>query len=189
MLWSQLDVCIIYRIEIIAMIDIKQLLYQLRKNHQNAQIARVNIVEAEDGITILIYTARPGILIGRRGAKIKELKDTLEAMFGLLKIQIVEVKSELEPVLIADAVMRNVERGISIDKILDRQSQMPLRFGAAGCRIVLSGPLENKQFKISSGDFVGDQPIDTKQDGVRYGVVEGRVKEGVIRCEVWIFIS
>ena len=153
----------------------------LRRDYQTAQIARVALRTAADGGRVVdVYSGRPGILIGKRGATAEKLGAWLDGVLGPIKLQIREIRRiELEPVLLADAVLGKLATGVPFASVLERQTALSVRAGARACRIAIYGEHgEHERHAIADGaaDF------DWTDGVVAHAAVDG----GAIRCEVWI---
>jgi small subunit ribosomal protein S3 len=163
-----------------------ELLAMVRRLRANAAVCSVTTTREGERTLVTIHTGRPGILIGRRGATAERVKQELAELLGTpVRLHIVEVRHvELEPLLVADAVLQNLSRGVDLDRTLERQSGAPLRAGATGCRIVLSGALGDHERTAQTPDAV--DPFDHEVEGVRHATSQGECGEGLLRCEVWI---
>ena len=151
---------------------------QLRAEHPNAAIARVEIDESSDELPVIkIFTGRPGILIGQRGATVEALKNQLDQELGPIKLNIVEVaRSELEPLLVADTVLLNLVRGVDLERTLAKNVKLAIRAGARGCRIELSGALGEH--------LASDGELDT--DALHEATETATAEAGELTCRVQI---
>ena len=140
------------------------LLKWFRTNHPNADVARAE----REGDVIRVWSARPGILIGRQGATVLAIKSELEKMLGAIKLDIHEIRTpEAEPLLVATSVLRMIDRGIDAEKAVDKALRSTQKLAKAGCRIRV-GELDRK-----TGDFL-------EGGGHASEEMNGRT------CEVWI---
>lgn len=140
------------------------LLRWFREHHPNADVARVET----EGTRVRVFSARPGILIGRQGATVIAIKGELEKMLGAVHLDIHEIRTpEAEPLLVATSVLRMIDRGIDPERAVEKALKNAARFAKAGCRVRV-------------GDL--DRKTDDFTDGGAYASEEmnGRT------CEVWI---
>jgi len=145
------------------------LLRWFRENQPNADVARVET----EGMHLRVYCARPGILIGKQGATVIAIKEALEKLLGAIHLEIREIRTpEAEPLLVATSVLRMIDRGIAIDKALEKSVKNAARFAKAGCRIRISGA--KGEHSRASDDF--------SEGGAVYATEE---MSGTV-CEVWI---
>jgi small subunit ribosomal protein S3 len=158
----------------------EELSARLRRDHPGANIADATVTTGDGKPKIQIRTARPGILIGKRGATIEKVKAWLDEIFGDCELDVLEIRrSELEPILLADHVIANVERGVVVDATLDRATRMAVRAGARAARVALAGAL-GEHFHEAFADDVAD--FDWTAAVVGHAAVDGQT----VRCEVWI---
>ena len=153
-----------------------ELFAALRRDYPTAQIARVVVREQE----VSVFTGRPGILIGKRGATIEKIKAWLDETLGPTRLAVHEIRRiELEPVLVADAVVMNLERGVALEPTLDRHAKLSVRAGARACRIAIYGALGEHERQAIAGEATA---FDWTDGIVGHAAVDG----ATVRCEVWV---
>jgi small subunit ribosomal protein S3 len=167
--------------------ELPDLFALVRAELPNAGIARVEAGATDAGdLVVEIRTARPGVVIGRRGATVEALRARLAELLepfrvrlglGPLRLSVIEIRQpELEPILVADHALQALASGLALDRALDRAVATSLRAGAAGVWIAVSGAL--------AGERAGGT-IDGVEGGER-AAVDGSVPAGAVRCEVAI---
>lgn len=154
-----------------------------------AGIAWVEIERAADRVTVNIQTARPGIVIGKRGAEVDKLKSELERMTARqISINIKEVrKAETDAQLVAENVALQLERRIAFRRAMKRAVTSAMRFGAKGVRIACGGRLGGAEMARREWYREGRVPLHTVRADIDYGFAEARTTYGVIGVKVWIF--
>ncbi len=167
-------------------IDLRRRIHdQLR----HAGISRVEIERAANKLRIDIHTARPGIVIGRKGAEVDRLKQRIEAMTGReVFINIQEVhRPELDAQLVAENVAMQLERRVAFRRAMRRAVESAQRFGAEGIKIRCSGRLGGLEIARSEWYLQGKLPLHTLRADVDYGFAEARTTYGQIGVKVWIY--
>jgi small subunit ribosomal protein S3 len=151
-------------------------------------VSRVKIERVTDRIRVTICTARPGLVIGRRGGEIDKLRDSIQDITKReVYIDIEEIKRpEIEAQLVAESIAQQIEKRASFKRVIKRASQMAMDFGADGVRIVISGRLGGAEIARSESVKVGKVPLHTLRADIDYGFTEARTTYGAIGCKVWI---
>lgn len=154
-----------------------------------AGISWVEIERASDRVTVNILTARPGIVIGKRGAEVDKLKGELEQRTGRqISINIKEVRrAETDAQLVAENVALQLERRIAFRRAMKRAVTSAMRFGAKGVRIACAGRLGGAEMARREWYREGRVPLHTVRADIDYGLAEARTTYGVIGVKVWIF--
>jgi len=154
-----------------------------------AGISRIVIERASKKIVFTIYAARPGIIIGRKGADIEKLRRSLVEKTGLaVSINLLEVrKPEIDARLVAENVANQLERRVSFRRAMKRAVQSCLRMGAEGIRINCSGRLAGAEIARMEWYREGRVPLHTLRANIDYAVVEAHTTYGVIGIKVWIY--
>ena len=163
--------------------DLKKQLHGL-----NAMISKIDIERAADKVTVRIYTARPGIVIGRKGQEIEKIKDELAKLTGkeiLLDIQEVK-KPEIEAQLVAENVALQLERRIAFRRAMRKAEEAAIRFGAKGFKIKVAGRLNGAEIARTEDYLSGQMPLQTIRVGVDYGFAEAHTTYGIIGIKVWV---
>ena len=154
-----------------------------------AAIARVEIERSPSNITMTIWTAKPGILIGRKGAQVKVLRQKLEALAGSkVKVEVEEIgKPDLEAKLVAENVADQLKRRISHSRAMKRAIGQAMRQGAQGIKIVCSGRLGGSEMSRREWQREGRVPLQTLRADVDYARTEALTTFGQIGVKVWIY--
>ena len=161
----------------------------LKKRLFQAGVARIEIERAANKVRIRMYTARPGIVIGKKGAEIEKLKRELEKMINReIIIDIQEVrKAEVEAQLVAENVALQLVRRIAFRRAMKKSVTAALRFGAQGIKIACSGRLGGAEMARREWYREGRVPLHTLRADIDYGFAEARTTYGIIGVKVIIF--
>lgn len=164
----------------------------LKKRLYLAGISKIEIERAANKdrrAKINIYTAKPGLVIGRKGAEIENLKkDLLKITDKELILNIIEVKRpEIDAQLVAENVAMQIERRVSFRRAMKRNVSQALKFGAKGIKIMCSGRLAGAEIARSEWYREGRVPLQTIRADIDYGFAEAKTKYGVIGVKVWIY--
>ncbi|RLD10763.1 MAG: 30S ribosomal protein S3 [Chlamydiae bacterium] len=151
-------------------------------------VAKVKIERITTALRVTIFTARPGLVIGRQGGAIDEFKKELEKMTkSEVFVEIQEVKPpELEAQLVAENIAQQLEKRASFKRVLKRSAQTVMNFNAIGVRIRISGRLGGAELSRAETIRLGKVPLHTLRADVDYGFAEARTTYGAIGCKVWI---
>jgi len=169
--------------------DIKMRKY-IKKKYYYAGIDRIEIERAADRVRVSIHVARPGLLIGRRGAEVENLRQELIEMTGgkQVFINVVEVKTpELCAQLVAENVAQQIERRISFRRAMKRAVAASMAAGAKGIKVACSGRLGGAEIARTEWYREGRVPLSTIRADIDYGFAEAFTTYGVIGVKVWIF--
>lgn len=155
----------------------------------HAGVAKVEIERASNRAKITIWTARPGIIIGRKGVEIESLRKLLEVQTGKqILINIEEVKKpDLIAVLVAENVAAQLIRRISFRRAMKKTVQSSIKAGALGIKIQASGRLAGSEMARSEWYREGRVPLHTLRADIDFGIAEAKTKYGQIGVKVWIF--
>lgn len=161
----------------------------LKQRLHNAGISRIEVERTANRATIDIYTARPGIVIGKKGAEIDALRDQLQKMTGRdIVINIKEVrKAELDAQLVAENVAVQLERRVAFRRAMKRAVSTATKFGAQGIKIHCAGRLGGAEMARREWYREGRVPLHTLRAEIDYGFAEARTTYGVIGVKVHIF--
>ena len=154
-----------------------------------AALSRIVIERAWDSVRVTLFTARPGLVIGRKGSEIELMNAAISEMCGgkQVKIDIFEIKQpELEAQLIAENVATQLERRISFRRAMKRAVQTAMDFGALGIRIRAAGRLGGADIARAEWYKEGKVPLQTLRVPIDYGFAEARTVYGIIGVKVWI---
>ncbi|WWP01968.1 MAG: 30S ribosomal protein S3 [Candidatus Dasytiphilus stammeri] len=155
----------------------------------HASISRIFIERATKNIRVTINTARPGIVIGKRGADIEKLKKQLANITGVyVQININEIrKPELDANLVASNISSQLERRIVFRRAMKRAVQNAIRLGAKGIKVEISGRLGGTEIARTEWFREGRVPLHTLRANIDYSIAEAHTTYGVIGIKVWIF--
>lgn len=168
--------------------DIK-LRKHIKKALSSAAVSKVEVERASEKIRVLIYSARPGIIIGRRGAEIEKLKEELHAITGReVSIDIKEIKNpSADAQLVAENIALQIEKRIPHKRAMKRAVQSALDSGAHGVKIICGGRLGGAEIARRESYRIGSIPAQTLRADVDYGFAEALTKYGLIGVKVWIY--
>jgi small subunit ribosomal protein S3 len=154
-----------------------------------AAIARVDIDRSPSSVTVTIWTAKPGILIGRKGAAVKVLRQHLEQLCGSkVKLEVEEIqKPDLEAKLVAENITDQIERRISHSRAMKRAIQQAMKSGAQGVKIVASGRLGGSEMSRRENIREGRVPSQTLRADIDFARAEALTTFGRIGVKVWIY--
>lgn len=161
----------------------------LKKRLQHAALSRVKIERTGEQVRIKIFTARPGIVIGKKGAEIEILKQELEKFLGRkVTLDIQEVRRpEADAQLVADNISQQLVRRIAFRRAMKKAVSSALRFGVQGIKISCSGRLGGAEMSRCEWVREGRVPLHTLRADVDYAVSEAKTTYGIIGVKVWIF--
>jgi small subunit ribosomal protein S3 len=161
----------------------------LKKKFYHAGISKIEIERAADKAKINIHSARPGVIIGKKGAEIEKLKKELEGMMtGEAIINILEVrKPEIVAQLIAENVALQLERRVTFRRAMKKCVTSAMKFGAKGIRVTSSGRLGNAEMARTEWYREGRVPLHTLRADIDYGFAEARTTYGLIGIKVLVF--
>ncbi len=161
----------------------------LRKKLPNASVSRIQIERPPNEIRVIIHTARPGIVIGKKGEDIERLSAEVSAMMGLVaRVSVREIrKPELDANLVAESVAQQIERKIMFRRAMRRAVTNSMRLGALGIKICVSGRLNGVEIARSEWYREGRVPLHTLRADIDYGIANSNTTYGVIGVKVWIF--
>jgi len=155
----------------------------------HAGVSKIEIERSAKRIRLRIYTSRPGIVIGKKGAEISQLKKEIEKMTSreiLIDIQEVR-KPELDAQLVAENVALQIERRVAFRRAMKRGVSSAMRFGALGVKIICSGRLGGAEMARTEWYREGRVPLHTLRADIDYGFIEARTTYGIIGVKVFIF--
>ncbi|MEX2353091.1 MAG: 30S ribosomal protein S3 [Gammaproteobacteria bacterium] len=161
----------------------------LRKKLAHASVSRIQIERPANNARVIIYTARPGIVIGKKGEDIDRLRFEISKMMGVpATVSVEEIrKPELDAYLVAESVAQQIERRIMFRRAMKRAVTNTMRLGALGMKINVSGRLNGAEIARSEWYREGRVPLHTLRADVDYGTAESNTTYGVIGVKVWIF--
>ncbi len=161
----------------------------VKKKLYHAGISRIEIERAANKARLIIYTARPGIVIGRKGVEIEKLKSELGKTFQKdFVIEVNEVRRpETDALLVAENVAMQLERRVAFRRAMKRTMQLATKFGAQGIKISCAGRLGGADIARTEWFREGRVPLHTLRADIDYGYAVARTTYGIIGVKVWIF--
>lgn len=162
----------------------------LKKKLYHAGVSKIEIERAAQKVTINVFSARPGIIIGRKGYEIDRLKEKLQKQMGgkQLALNIKEVRrAEIDAQLLAENIALQLERRIAFRRAMKKSVTTALRFGVKGIRINCAGRLGGAEIARTEWYRKGRVPLHTLRANIDYGLAEAHTTYGIIGVKVWIF--
>jgi small subunit ribosomal protein S3 len=164
----------------------------LRKKLANANVSRIQIERPTGSANITIHTARPGVVIGKKGADIEVLRNEVAKIIGLhvnaVKVNIEEIrKPELDAKLVAESIAQQLERRVMFRRAMKRSIQNTMRMGAQGIKIKIAGRLNGAEIARSEMYHEGRVPLHTLRADIDYGTHEALTTYGILGIKVWIY--
>jgi len=155
---------------------------------KNASISKINIERAAKKLRISIYSSRPGIIIGKKGADIESLKNKLTKLSNLeVFLDIKEVrKPEVEAKLVAENIASQLEKRVSFRRAMKKAVQSSMRLGAKGVKVLCSGRLGGAEIARSEKYHEGSVPLHTLRNDIDYATAEAETTYGICGIKVWI---
>jgi small subunit ribosomal protein S3 len=164
----------------------------IKKKLKEASVSKIAIERPSKKVNITIFTARPGIVIGKKGEDIEKLRAEVAAMVGMnigdVRINISEVrKPELDATLVAEGIAQQLERRVMFRRAMKRAVTNTMRVGAEGIKVKVGGRLNGAEIARSEWYREGRVPLHTLRADIDYGFAEAATTYGVIGVKVWIF--
>jgi small subunit ribosomal protein S3 len=164
----------------------------IRKRLKDASVSRITIERPAKKVNVTIHTARPGIVIGKKGEDIEKLRAELAKMIGMniadVRLNIAEVrKPELDAQLVAEGIAQQLERRVMFRRAMKRAVTNTMRVGAEGIKVKVGGRLNGAEIARSEWYHEGRVPLHTLRADIDYGFAEANTTYGVIGVKVWIF--
>ena len=161
----------------------------LRKRLANASVSRIQIERPAGNARVIIHTARPGIVIGKKGEDIERLRIKVSEMMGVpTHVSVEEIrKPELDAFLVAESVAQQIERRIMFRRAMKRAVTNTMRLGAEGIKITVSGRLNGAEIARTEWYREGRVPLHTLRADIDYATAEASTTYGIIGVKVWLF--
>src|SRR5215475_15836689 len=164
----------------------------LRSRLSEASVSRIQIERAAKKVNITIQTARPGIVIGKKGEDIEKLRLETAALLGMavndVRLNIAEIrKPELDSQLVADSIAQQIEKRVMFRRAMKRAVMSTMRSGALGVKVRVSERLNGSEIARTEWYREGRIPLHTFRADIDYGLAESRTTYGVIGVKVWVF--
>lgn len=162
---------------------------ELKKKLAHASVARIQIERAAGSVRITIHTARPGLVIGKKGEDIERIRTELRGRLGQdVQLNIEEIrKPELSSVLVAEGIAQQLEKRVMFRRAMKRSVQNAMRLGAGGIKVRVAGRLNGAEIARAEWYREGRVPLHTLRANIDYGTAEAATTYGIIGIKVWIF--
>ena len=162
---------------------------ELKKKLMGAAISRIQIERPANNAVVTIYSARPGVLIGKKGGGVEGLRNDIAAKLGVaVHLNIEEVKKpDLDSTLVAESIAQQLEQRVMFRRAMKRAVTAALKAGAKGIKICVSGRLGGAEIARSEWYREGRVPLHTFRADIDYGTAESKTTYGIIGVKVWIF--
>lgn len=156
---------------------------------RDAAVPRVEIERSANQVTVTIHTAKPGIVIGKSGAKVEELRRRLEEMTGKkVRVNIQEIRQpELDATLVARSVAEQLERRVAFRRAMKQAVTRSMQRGAKGLRVIDAGRLGGAEMSRRERETAGKVPLHTLRADIDFGTAEAHTTYGVIGVKVWLY--
>ena len=167
----------------------KQIRKFVKEKLYHAGISKIEIERAADKVRLIIYTARPGIVIGRKGVEIEKLRHELKKKFNYdIVIEVNEIRRpETDAQLVAENVALQLERRVAFRRAMKRSISLAQKFGAQGIKISCSGRLAGAEIARTEWQREGRVPLHTLRADIDYGFAIAKTTYGVIGVKVWVY--
>ena len=161
----------------------------INKKHAQSSVAKIVIERTANRVIVDVYTSKPGVMIGTKGAGVEELKKDLIKLCGdkNVNVNIKEVKKpDLDAQLVAQSIAQQLEKRMSFRRAMKQAMQRVMRAGAVGCKVMVSGRLDGAEIARSEHYHEGRLPLHTLRANIDYATYEAHTTFGVIGVKVWI---
>ena len=161
----------------------------LEKRLKSAAISKIVIERPSQNMNITLFTARPGIVIGKKGEDIDRLRKELSKMVGMpVQVAVEEIrKPEMDAKLVAENIAQQLEKRVMFRRAMKRSMQNTMRLGAEGIKIMIAGRLNGAEIARTEWVRDGRVPLHTLRADIDYGTAEALTTYGIIGIKVWIF--
>jgi small subunit ribosomal protein S3 len=163
---------------------------KLNRRPPFAAVSRIDIERTREEVTITLRTARPGLVIGPKGAEVDKLREELEDMIKrkVAPVKVIEIKNpDLNAQLVAEAVAEQLKKRASFRRVLKMRTESTMQAGAKGIKLVISGRLGGAEIARTEQTVVGSIPLTTLQANVDYGFAPAFTTYGAIGVKCWIY--
>ncbi len=160
----------------------------VHQKYKFAGIPKVEIERTRDEVKVILFAARPGVIIGRKGQEVEQLQDELQGLVGRrINIKIEEVsRPELQAQLVAEDIAEQLTKRSSFRRTMKRSMEQTMEAGAKGIKIQLAGRLGGAEMARREKQISGSIPLSTLRAKIDYGIVEAKTAQGHIGVQVWI---
>lgn len=162
---------------------------RVKKKLYNAGLSRIEIERAASRIKLTLHTAKPGMIIGKGGAGVEDLRKEIERTTGKqAQINIVEIKlPEVDATLVAENIAQQLEKRISFRRAMKQAVTRAMRLGAKGIRVMISGRIGGAEIARRERDWEGTVPLHTLRADIDYGTAEANTTFGKIGVKAWVY--
>ncbi len=162
---------------------------RLNRTPPFAAVSDIHIERTREELKVVVKTARPGLVIGPKGAEVEKLTNDLQYMTGRkVSISIIEIKNpDIDPQLIGEAVAEQLKKRASYRRVVKMRAEAALQAGAKGVRILLAGRLGGAELARRMDTRMGSMPLSTFQANVQYGFAQAFTSYGTIGIKVWVY--
>jgi small subunit ribosomal protein S3 len=156
---------------------------------KSAGVPRIEIERTGEAVNIIVHTARPGVLVGRKGVRVDQLKKSLQEITGMTcHLTVREIKRpELESTLVAEVVAEALEKRMAFRRAMKKAIQTTMQAGAKGVKVEINGRVGGSEMSRQAKEREGQVPLSTLRANVDYGTAEAYTTWGVIGIKVWIY--
>jgi small subunit ribosomal protein S3 len=160
----------------------------VKDKYRFAGIPKIEIERTRDEVKVILYAARPGVIIGRKGQEVEQLQDELQSLVGRrINIKIEEVaRPEIQAQLVAEDIAEQLEKRASFRRTMKRAMEQSMEAGAKGIKVQLAGRLGGAEMARREKQITGSIPLSTLRAKIDYGFVEAKTAQGHIGVQVWI---
>ncbi len=164
---------------------------EIKKRLFHAGVSKIEIERAGQKIRLIIYTARPGIIIGKKGSEVEKLRKDIEAMSGKqASVDIKEIrKPEIDAQLVAENIALQLEKRVAFRRAMKKSVSSAMRFGALGIKITCSGRLAGAEIARTEWYREGRVPLHTFRADINFGFAQARTTFGIIGVKVWVYLG
>ncbi len=164
---------------------------ELNRKPPFAAVSKVEIERTRDEVKVILHTARPGVVIGAKGAEVDKLREKLEDLIERrVNVSIVEVKHpDLDARLVGQSIAEQLKKRTSFRRVMKQRCESSMAAGARGVKIICSGRLGGAEMARTETQMLGSIPLQTLQANVDYAVSEAVTTVGVIGIKVWIYLG
>jgi small subunit ribosomal protein S3 len=162
---------------------------RLNRQPPHAGVSDIHIERTREELKVIIKTARPGLVIGPKGAEVDRITEELQYMTGRkVAISIIEIKNpDLDAQLVAEGVAEQIRKRASFRRVIKMRAEASMQAGAKGVKIQISGRLGGAEMSRTVDVRMGSLPLSTLQANIDYGFAEAFTTYGAIGCKVWIY--
>ncbi len=161
----------------------------LKKKLKDSAVSHIDIERTADRVSVMIHTAKPGVVIGKGGSEVEVIRKQLTKLTNKkINISISEIKNpELDAILVAENIAQQLEKRISFRRAMKQAIQRTMRAGAKGIKTAVSGRLGGAEIARTEGYSEGTVPLHTLRADIDYGTAEAHTTYGLIGVKVWIY--